>query len=78
MADIIANAVPKPCILYGRSPSGILSAITTDGNGALNASGSTSAVDTIGNSICTPTMIYGRAPDGTLQAVTTDGTGKLN
>jgi hypothetical protein len=78
MADIIGNGIPKPCILFGRSTSGVLSAVTTDGNGNLNVTGSTSTVDTIGNSIATPVQIFGRTSNGVLQAVTTDGNGNLN
>lgn len=78
MADLIGNVVPKPCQIFGRSPSGVMCAVTTDGSGNLNASGSTSTVDKISNSIATPVQIFGRAPNGVLQAVTTDGTGVLN
>jgi len=78
MADIISNGQPTPVMIYGRAPNGTLQAATTDGNGNLSLSGSTSAVDTIANGVPRPVMIYGRAPNGQLQAVTTDGTGKLS
>jgi hypothetical protein len=77
MADVIGEVQCKPVMIYGRSPSGVLAAATTDGNGNLNVSGSTSTVDTIVNTVPTPIMIYGRAA-GVLTAVTTDGTGKLS
>lgn len=78
MADTIPNSQCQPVMIYGRAPNGTLQAATTDGNGNLNLSGSTSAVDTITNNVPNPVMWYGRAPNGQLQAVTTDGTGKLN
>jgi hypothetical protein len=77
MADTIAENQCKPVMIYGRNPSGGLAAITTDGNGNLNVTGSTSAVDIIANTVPLPIMIYGRAA-GILIAVTTDGTGKLS
>lgn len=77
MADIIPNGQPQPVMIYGRAPNGTLQAATTDGNGNLNISGSSSVVDTIGNTIPRPTMIYGRAPNGQLQAAAADGAGNL-
>lgn len=75
----IGNSICKPAIIFGRAPNGVLSAVTTDGNGNIDLSGQTpSTVDTIGNSICTPVMIYGLAPNGQFQAVVTDGDGHLN
>lgn len=78
MADIIQNGQPRPVVIYGRAPNGTFQAATTDGNGNLNASGSTSIVDKLSGVVPSPIMVYGRAPNGQLQAVTTDGTGKLN
>ncbi len=79
IVDTINNGACRPVIIYGRAPNGVLSAVTTDGNGNIDLSGQTpSTVDIIGNSICTPVMIYGRAPNGQLQAVTTDGDGQLS
>jgi len=79
MADIINSGVARPVVIYGRSPSGVLSAVTTDGNGNIDLSGQTpSAVDTVSNGVPMAVMIYGRAPDGTMQAVTTDGDGQLS
>lgn len=77
MADIISNGQCTPAVIYARNPSGVLAAITTDGNGNLNLGSGTSAVDTITNGVPKAVMIYGRAA-GVLTAVTTDGTGKLN
>ena len=77
--DTIANGVCTPAMIYGRAPNGVMSAVTTDGNGNIDLSGQTPAfVDTIANSVCTPVTIYGRAPNGQLQAVTTDGDGQLS
>lgn len=36
MADTVTNAVPQPIMVYGRSPSGVLQAVTTDGSGNLD------------------------------------------
>jgi len=65
-------------MIYARAANGNLYAITTDGQGNLNTSGSTSTVDTISNTVPNPVMIYGRAPNGVLTAVTTDGNGNLS
>lgn len=78
LTDTISNGVCKPAMIYGRAPNGVLSAVTTDGNGNIDLSGQApSVVDTIGNGIPTAVMIYGRAPNGQLQAVQTDGDGHL-
>lgn len=39
MADIIANSVSTPIMLYGRAPNGQLQAVTTDGSGNINIAG---------------------------------------
>lgn len=78
MADLIGNSIPKPCQIFGRSPSGVMSAVSTDGSGNINSGGSTSAVDVVGNSIAVPVQIFGRSPSGVLTAVNTDGNGNLN
>ncbi len=79
MADIITTGIARPAIIYGRAPNGVLSAVTTDGNGNIDLSGQTpSGVDTIANGVPVVVMIYGRAPNGQMQAVTTDGDGQLS
>lgn len=44
MSDVIGNTIPTPIMLYGRNPSGILQAVTTDGSGNLSITGAASSV----------------------------------